>query len=64
MYRAALLVLALPAAIFAQADQVSRDWNQPIRAAGSVDTVPSRMILPVASTTQTEELFNDTSIPA
>jgi hypothetical protein len=40
------------------------DRNQAISASGSLATLPSRTILPVASTTQMLELSKDTSIPA
>jgi hypothetical protein len=40
------------------------DPNQAINASGSLATLPSRTILPVASITQTLEASNDTSIPA
>src|SRR4030081_1372643 len=40
-------------------------WNSPLyRAAGSLATLPSRIVLPLASTTHTLEHSNDTSIPA
>jgi hypothetical protein len=38
--------------------------NQAIRASGSLATLASRTILPLASTTHTLEHSNDTSIPA
>jgi hypothetical protein len=38
--------------------------NQPISASGSLETLASRTILPLPSTTHTLEHSNDTSIPA
>jgi hypothetical protein len=40
------------------------DRNQAISASGSLATLASRKILPLASTTHTLEHSNDTSIPA
>jgi len=53
-----------PASSPTRARLTPSDANHEIKASGSLATLSSQMILPLASTTQTLEHSNDTSIPA
>ncbi len=53
-----------PASRPMRAGNIGCEANQAIRASGSLATFASFTILPCASTMQTDELSNETSIPA